>query len=405
MHEMLYLQVAAGLRGNAATVDVGTTTTLAEGQSATVTNSGDTHDAELNFGVPRGAIPAVGFNFDTSTADADPGDGDVRFNNATPASVTAIYFDNKDRDGNDVTAWLDSFDDADHSIRGKLTVIAAATPYLKLTFNVTGSVVDGTGYRKVTVAHLSGATLPASGAHLGFSFAGSADDGSDGEMTGPGVSVDGEAAVYDGADGTTLKRFAATGMVKATAGVLAQAVAGTDYYNPGGTDVAIADGGTGQSTAALAFAALKQDATTSATGVVELATTAETVTGTDTTRAVTPSGIAGAQIFPGLPQNSKSAAYTVVLGDANKHIFHPAADTTARIFTIDSNANVAFPIGTTLTFVNEGSAGVITIAITSDTLVLTGTGTTGSRTLAAHGMATAIKVTSTKWYISGAGLT
>jgi hypothetical protein len=37
------------------------------------------------------------------------------------------------------------------------------------------------------------------------------------------------------------------GILKHSAGVLAQAGAGTDYYNPGGTDVALADGGTGAS--------------------------------------------------------------------------------------------------------------------------------------------------------------
>lgn len=107
----------------------------------------------------------------------------------------------------------------------------------------------------------------------------------------------------------------------------------------------------------------------------------------------------------GIPQNSQSAAYTLVLSDANKHILHPSADTTARTFTIPANASVAFPIGTAVTFVNQNGAGVITIAITSDTMRLVGAGTTGSRTLAANGMATALKITSTEWIISGQGLT
>lgn len=106
-----------------------------------------------------------------------------------------------------------------------------------------------------------------------------------------------------------------------------------------------------------------------------------------------------------ITQNSKSAAYTTVLADSGKHIFHPSADTTARTFTIDSNANVAYPVGTTLTFVNQSSAGVLTIAITADTMRLAGAGTTGSRTLAANGIATALKVTSTEWLINGTGLT
>lgn len=106
-----------------------------------------------------------------------------------------------------------------------------------------------------------------------------------------------------------------------------------------------------------------------------------------------------------IEQNSQSAAYTLVIGDAGKHIYHPSADTTARIWTIPANASVAFPIGTAVTFVNDTSAGVITIAITSDTLVQAGTGSTGSRSLAANGVATALKVTSTRWQISGTGLT
>jgi hypothetical protein len=112
-----------------------------------------------------------------------------------------------------------------------------------------------------------------------------------------------------------------------------------------------------------------------------------------------------AQLFSNIPQNSKSAAYTTVLTDGQKHIFHPSADTTARTFTIDSNANVAYSIGTAITFINQNAAGIVTIAITTDTMRLAGAGTTGSRTLAANGMATAIKVTATEWIISGTGLT
>ena len=57
------------------------------------------------------------------------------------------------------------------------------------------------------------------------------------------------------------------------------------------TDLAVADGGTGASTAAAAFDNLKQAATDSYTGVVELATTAEASAGTDSTRAVTAAGV------------------------------------------------------------------------------------------------------------------
>ena len=106
-----------------------------------------------------------------------------------------------------------------------------------------------------------------------------------------------------------------------------------------------------------------------------------------------------------VPQNSQSTAYTAVLADAGKHLLHPSADTTARTFTIPANSSVAYPIGTALTFINQNGAGVITIAITTDTMRLAGAGTTGSRTLATNGIATAVKLTSTEWIISGTGLT
>lgn len=106
-----------------------------------------------------------------------------------------------------------------------------------------------------------------------------------------------------------------------------------------------------------------------------------------------------------IEQNSQSTAYTFVLADAGKHILHPSADTTARVFTIPANSSVAYPVGTAITIVNQNGAGAITISITTDTMRLAGAGTTGSRTLAANGVATALKITSTEWIISGTGLT
>ena len=108
--------------------------------------------------------------------------------------------------------------------------------------------------------------------------------------------------------------------------------------------------------------------------------------------------------FRNIPQNSQSAAYTLVLADAGKHIFHPSGDANARTYTIPANSSVAYPIGTAITFVNMTS-NVVTIAITTDTMYLAKDGTTGSRSLAQYGSATALKITSTNWLISGSALT
>jgi hypothetical protein len=108
--------------------------------------------------------------------------------------------------------------------------------------------------------------------------------------------------------------------------------------------------------------------------------------------------------FREIPQNSQSANYTAVLADSGKHLFHPNGGGAGDVFTIPANGSVAYPLGTTITFVNRDSSAV-SIAITTDTLILGGTATTGTRTLGANGVATAIKVEATVWIITGTGLT
>lgn len=144
--------------------------------------------------------------------------------------------------------------------------------------------------------------------------------------------------------------------------------------------------------------------TTSGTGTVVALTAGPTFTGTTTLATVSPEANNASSVgYTGMPQNAQSAAYTLVAGDAGKTIVHPITDNNARTFTIPANGTVPFPVGTTITFINM--INTVTIAITTDTMYLAGTGTTGSRTLAAYGIATAIKVTSTSWIISGNGLT
>jgi hypothetical protein len=104
--------------------------------------------------------------------------------------------------------------------------------------------------------------------------------------------------------------------------------------------------------------------------------------------------------FKGLPQNEQSGDYTCVLADAGKHIH---AATGVSTITIPANASVAYPLGTVLTIVNR-AGGDISIAITTDQMILAGTSTTGTRTLASNGIATAMKTVTTGWVISGAGL-
>lgn len=150
--------------------------------------------------------------------------------------------------------------------------------------------------------------------------------------------------------------------------------------------------------------------TTSGSGTVVALTTSPSFTtpvlGTPTSGNLSNCTVDGTNSvgFLNIPINSQSAAYTLVLADAGKAILHPSTDANARTFTIPANSSVAYAIGTAVTFINMTSQ-VVTIAITTDTMYLSSAGTTGSRSLAQYGSATAIKMTSTTWLISGSGLT
>lgn len=113
-----------------------------------------------------------------------------------------------------------------------------------------------------------------------------------------------------------------------------------------------------------------------------------TITDTNTIAANSPG-------FRGVPLNSQTAAYTLVLSDQGKSI----SITTGGV-TIPANSSVAFPIGATIVVYND-SASSQNISITTDTLRLAGTATTGTRSLLQRGVATLVKVKSTEWVASG----
>jgi hypothetical protein len=133
-------------------------------------------------------------------------------------------------------------------------------------------------------------------------------------------------------------------------------------------------------------------------------------TGTGTIAAVaataTTNSTAASVGYLGLPQSATATTATLAIGDAGKHIY---VTTASQTITIPAASSVAYPIGTTITFIAGSSATTVSIAIATDTMYLAGTGTTGTRTLAAYGMATAVKVSGASssgvWFINGIGLT
>jgi hypothetical protein len=217
------------------------------------------------------------------------------------------------------------------------------------------------------------------------------------------LGIDGSAQISGNAGISTGVTAQASG--NAALIVSSTALASGNFAQSTGT-TALASGN-----AALTVAASKGDVTLTGTQTLTNKTlTSPTLTtpiiGTPTSGTLSSCTVDGTDAvgFRSLPVNSQSTAYTLVLTDSGKVIFHPVGDNNARTFTIPANSSVAYPIGTALTFINMAVAAV-TIAITTDTLTLSSAGTTGSRTLAQYGSATCIKITSTSWLISGSGLT
>lgn len=100
------------------------------------------------------------------------------------------------------------------------------------------------------------------------------------------------------------------------------------------------------------------------------------------------------------PQNSQTANYQLVLADRGKQVY---MNGTSLTLTVPASGTVAFPIGTTIMVVN-GNSSSLSVAITTDTMTLANSTTTGTRSLAQNGVATLTKVGATNWLIAGTGL-
>ena len=96
-----------------------------------------------------------------------------------------------------------------------------------------------------------------------------------------------------------------------------------------------------------------------------------------------------------VPANSQTANYTLIASDAGKYI----SITTGGVNIPTS----IFTVGQTVSIYNNSSSNQ-NISAGSVTLILAGTASTGSRTLAQYGLATLLCVASNTFVITGAGV-
>lgn len=102
-----------------------------------------------------------------------------------------------------------------------------------------------------------------------------------------------------------------------------------------------------------------------------------------------------------LPQDGKAAGFTLALAEAGGHVYYTGAAANA---TVPTNASVAFPVGSAVTLVNNGSGALAVVRAGGVTMKWAGTGANADRSLAIGGLATLLKVATDTWFISGPGL-
>jgi len=108
--------------------------------------------------------------------------------------------------------------------------------------------------------------------------------------------------------------------------------------------------------------------------------------------------------YMGMPQVSvTSGGRTLAATDAGKHIY--VTTNNSQAIAIPANGTTAFPIGTTIVIVVGNGVTGTTVTITTDTLRLANSSSTGTRSIASNGMGTLLKINTTEWILSGNGVT
>jgi hypothetical protein len=148
------------------------------------------------------------------------------------------------------------------------------------------------------------------------------------------------------------------------------------------------------------FSQLVGAASTSAAGIVELATDAETLTGTDTARAVTPANVAAVYSPRTRAVNAQTGtSYTLALTDAGDVV--TMSNASANTLTIPTNASVAFDVGTQIDVAQLGAGATTITASSGVTLNGVASPTTGGAIGARYGSVTLLKLATNTWLVTG----
>ena len=186
--DVVEIQVLAPT-GAAATITVGTTTTLAPGSSATVANAGTSSAAVFNFGIPTGATGATGPAGPNSVTSATTSNGtaNLTLNNVSTVSFTA---GNSSTTSGEITIFTNGpvfqwrSDTVEYGERGFTFLTTDITSEVNYTLpNATGTIA-------LTTSNVATATALQNSRNIfGIAFNGTANVAGDATNTGHFASI------------------------------------------------------------------------------------------------------------------------------------------------------------------------------------------------------------------------
>lgn len=167
---------AAAAAASAANADTSATNASASAVASAASEASAALDA--TFVEDSLSAVSVAINFDSSTSMADPGSADMRFNHATPASVTQIAISaNSAETGNpDLSAYIATWADSTSTVKAFLVIRKDGEPATFAIYTITGAITDNGTWLQIPVAHTTstGTFSNTDGLHLQQSRSGDA---------------------------------------------------------------------------------------------------------------------------------------------------------------------------------------------------------------------------------------
>lgn len=191
------------------TISVSSTVTGQAGTAASVSDVGTVDETRLAFSIPRGSDAGHKFTFDTSTSMSAPSSGGVRFNNATPGSITQIAINATDADGNTVRPYMLTWDDSTNTAKGAVVFKREGTG-TSIVFLINGTITDNTTWLQIPVTWSAGATLFSASDPVYVRPDITGNKGTDGSIAGSTGVDDNRLLRSDGTGGATLKNSSVT---------------------------------------------------------------------------------------------------------------------------------------------------------------------------------------------------